>query len=284
MANNYICVRHETIKSAGACTRRAEHNFKKEAREKLDNVEHSKTKNNIHICFNGYDDKITAYKNFRIKAKAYKEAKGKKLRADAVPVIETVYTVSPDVIKTVEDERAFLRSVIKTHKELVGSCPFMLDLHLDETTIHAHCITIPYDKDLISYNQKINNKHAYSKIQDDFAKNCRTQKIEVIRGIDKALTGAKHEKPRQWNKERAEIEADYNKKKEDFKAEQQAIYEQTCTDIVEVRKKYEKEYHAKNQKIYDDYKKADDKRLEEKLQAAGLSKNFGIMENWKGRE
>lgn len=284
MADNFICVRHENRKSALACKNHGEHNSNKQKREQLKNVDASKTKNNTHICFNGYDDKKSPYANFRAKARAYKQAKGKRLRTDAVAVIETVYTISPDVVKTIEDEKAFLRGVIATHKELVGSCPFMLDLHLDEKTIHAHVLTIPYDSELVSYNQKINNKHAYSRIQDDFAKHCCEQGLEVVRGKDKELTGAKHENPKQWNKEEAEIKAEYEQKKADFQAEQQAIYEQSCTDIVASRKKYEKEYHEQNQKIYDEYKKADDKRLEEQLQKAGLSKTYGIMDGWKRDE
>lgn len=259
---NFICVRHEQIKSARACNGHGKHNNDLDFRKNLTNVNSDKSKENIHIAFNGYNDEISVYENFKLMRDNYQQTKGKKLRSDAVQCIETVYTASPEVFKnedgsrSVESERAFMRACIATEKQFFGDCPFIIDLHVDEKTAHIHALAIPYDSTGKAYNREISNIKAYRGIQDKFAENCRIQGLDVVRGVSSGSSGNKHVEPPIWKAEEEEL-----KKAHDAKMKQ--IQQDKERQLLQIETNAREEI----QQAYDDWeliKKYEEQKAKEK--------------------
>lgn len=190
----FVCVRHESIKTTNNANSREKHNFDKSFRDTLKHVNHDKTEQNITFYSNYDEPEVSISETFKSMSKKYEEIHNKKLRKDAVKAIETIYAISNDIIDLENDEQVqrFKDAVVNCHKKYAKDCPFKLVIHVDEKTIHGQVLTIPYNEKGEAFRNKILSPNALKKIQDDFALYCQEQQIDVVRGMPKKITKAKH--------------------------------------------------------------------------------------------
>lgn len=78
-----------------------------------------------------------------------------------------------------------------------------------------------------------------------------------------------------------DIKADHEKKKKKLIADQKEEYAKKCDELDNKRKQALEEYKKSNDNLLEKQKRQADQEYSEKLKKAGLSKDFGIMENWE---
>lgn len=131
---NYIIGRIEKIRNRGTLAEADRHNHRKKGYSLSgDNIYSELTESNEHYVFNCSGAMVDVYDECIKKLK-------RKPRKDHILALNLFFGYSPEAEINVDD---FKNKVISYMKKTFKDCPFSLDLHLDETTPHIHCLVIP---------------------------------------------------------------------------------------------------------------------------------------------
>ena len=128
---------------------------------------------------------------------------GKKVRKDAVALVEFVLTFSPEM----EDELDFEqwhRANIKWLEEQFGEGKIIrFDTNHDEATKHGHYFVLPTDeRGYLNASRYFGKKKQIIALQDSYAATMAQFGLE--RGRSKEETGANHQSLAQWHKQEEE--------------------------------------------------------------------------------
>lgn len=131
---NYIIGRIEKIRNIGTLAEADRHNHRKKGYSLSgDNINSELTESNEHYMFNCSGAMVDVYDECIKKLK-------RKPRKDHILALNLFFGYSPEAEVNIED---FKNKVISYMKKTFKDCPFSLDLHLDESTPHIHCLVIP---------------------------------------------------------------------------------------------------------------------------------------------
>lgn len=181
MKEQFICVRHEKIKtSKSVCNKEAEHDRKDHFAER-NNVIKELTPRNLP-CRN-FDKDKSIDDMFEERKRLYNETHKRKLRKDAVRCIDSVFirsTCSPD------EARTLLTASINTMLKFAPGCPIRAWAHMDELgECHIHMMTVPINDKGECIADKIMRKEALQEVQDVFAEECNKLGLSCVRGRSK---------------------------------------------------------------------------------------------------
>lgn len=123
-----------------------------------------------------------------------------KFRKDAVVLVELLLSASPEFFDSIEKDRRKLAKHpkfldwCKTTREWVasefGENVVDLSLHMDESTPHFHCLTVPLTKDGRLCAKEITSRENMQGRQTSYAK--AVERFELNRGVSAEITKRRH--------------------------------------------------------------------------------------------
>lgn len=151
----------------------------------------------------------------------------RKLRKDAVVLVEGIATASPEwfAAATPEEQRRFFEDCRDFVAEKFGEENLVhFTVHLDEATPHAHFGFVPLKDGSLSWKNFFPNKIAMSKMQDEFYR-----AVGEPRGLargEKREPGApakRHKSVREYKREASRLEAEIKEERERLESVRQEI-------------------------------------------------------------
>lgn len=169
------------------------------------------------LTFNSNETAANQKKTFR---EIFREkTAGQPVRKNAVYAVEVMLTFSPGALDPNSDiMKEWAGANMRWLANTFGGKENIIDgrLHMDETTAHIHAMVIPID-DRGKLNARAflgGTSHRMSELQTDYAK--AMEPFDLVRGISREITGAKHQSHLRWEADHAEKEASLQAYKEMF--------------------------------------------------------------------
>lgn len=181
MKEQFICVRHEKVKtSQGVSNKEAEHDRKDHFAERDNIIQELSSKN---VRGQNFDPQKSMDDMFLERKKLYDEKHKKKLRKDAVRCIDSVFIRSEC---SPEQAKIMLQASIKTMQRIAPGCPMRAWAHFDELgECHIHMMTVPINNNGECVADKIMRKESLQQVQDIFAEECNDLGLSAVRGHSK---------------------------------------------------------------------------------------------------
>lgn len=244
----FIIGRFEKIKkNISALAEADRHNNRDKNYSLCSNIDNERTELNEHYVYNDWGLSVVDTYN-----KCIKKLK-RKPRKDHIMAFELFFGYSPESEVNVEE---FKNKVIKYMQKKFEGCPFCLDLHLDETTPHIHCIVIPCKLKGEEYkfcgsDYRSKKEHLYQ-FQDEIYREIG-EPLGLIRGVKGSK--AKHKKIQEFYEEEA-----------------QQLHEEWVSAIEQKEFEYQEAYdlYEKNLKLIDKKNKSLEEEIEAKRQEADI--------------
>ena len=180
--NNFIIGRIEKIRNIGALSAADHHNHRKKGYSLSgDNINSELTESNEHYVFNCSGAMVDVYDECIKKLK-------RKPRKDHILALNLFFGYSPESEVNIDD---FKDKVISYMHKTFGDCPFSVDIHLDESTPHAHCLVIPCRDGRFCASDWVGKKADLTKFQNEIFED-----IGKPLGLSRGTKGskAKHKK------------------------------------------------------------------------------------------
>lgn len=155
-----------------------------------------KERQHLNKVFNYYDDIKQRIKDVE---KLHKQTTGRKVRKDAVRVVEAVITSdskffkdksTEEIMNFFKDSEDWLRKIFGNENML--QCA----IHMDEKTPHAHYLLTPVREGQLNCKAIMNGKNAIRGLQNDFHKHVEHWGLE--RGELVEFTKAKHQRAKSF--------------------------------------------------------------------------------------
>ena len=177
---DYICVRHEKIKTGKtALNTEAEH----------DRKDHFAKRDNVIENMTQYNRRASNFKNesieemFQQQKNIYNKKHKRKLRKDAVHCIDSVFIKSSC---SVSESKLLLTAAARTMQRIAPNCPIKMWSHCDELgQAHVHSMLVPINTDGECITDQIMRKEALQSVQDIFAEECNNLGLSCRRGKSK---------------------------------------------------------------------------------------------------
>ena len=178
MSDSYGIIRLQ--KTKGAAVHAAQyHNDRLPGTHSNPDIDQSKTKLNVQLLAHGrYEDEIEA---------RLKDVK-RKVRPDAVKLVDGVLTASPEWFEShsKDEAMAFFKDGLEFVQAFFGKeNVFYCTIHLDETTPHAHFGATPVKDGSLSWKKFFPDRQALTKFQDLFYEQV-SSKYDMERGTKRA--------------------------------------------------------------------------------------------------
>lgn len=177
------------IKAQG-CSGIEKHNErKKEKYESNPDIDSKKTNLNYHL--------VTPYDTYRnVCQSRINEEKIKRVRKDAVYMVETVVTASENYLKSLDNaqQRAYFDWALQFFQKEIGEENIISAVvHMDEKTPHMHLSFVPITKDgRLSAKEIIGNKKKLCEWQDKYFDHMSLNYPDMERGKAALVTGKAH--------------------------------------------------------------------------------------------
>lgn len=186
---NYAIMRFMKIKAAGCGGIEAHNERQKEAYASNPDIDPKRTDLNYHLVY-----PTDSYRN--LCQQRIDEEKVKRVRKDAVMLVETVITASNDFIKNMDipQQRAFFDWALQFYQKEIGEENIISAVvHIDEKTPHMHLSFVPITKDgRLSAKDIIGNKKKLCEWQDKYYEHMSLNYPDMERGKAALVTGKAH--------------------------------------------------------------------------------------------
>ena len=128
---------------------------------------------------------------------------GKKVRSDAVVLVEFVLTFSPEIENCIEFDRWHKANILWLESQFGKGKIIRYDTNMDETTKHGHYFLVPTD-DIghLNASKYFGKKKQVIGLQDSYAE--AMQEFGLVRGISKEQTRENHQSLAEWHKQEEE--------------------------------------------------------------------------------
>ena len=128
---------------------------------------------------------------------------GKKVRKDAVALVEFVLTFSPEMEEGLDFNRWHEANLKWLEKEFGEGKIIRFDTNHDEATKHGHYFVLPTDeRGYLNASRYFGKKKQIIALQDSYAEAMEVFGLE--RGRSKEETGANHQSLNEWHKQEEE--------------------------------------------------------------------------------
>ena len=127
------------------------------------------------------------------------EQTGRKVRKDAVVLVEFVLTFSPEMEKSIDFEEWNKANVEWLERQFGKGKIIRYDLNADETCRHGHYFLLPTDEHgHLNASKYFGKKQQVVRLQDSYAE--AMERFGLVRGISKEQTRANHTSLDEWHK------------------------------------------------------------------------------------
>lgn len=189
MSKNYAIMRFIKVKAAG-CGGIEKHNERqKEKYQSNPDIDSGRTHLNYHLV-----KPDNSYRS--ICQRRIEEAQVKRVRKDAVYMVETIITASNDFINQMDksEQRAYFEWALKFYEKEIGKENIISAVvHMDEKTPHMHLSFVPITKDnRLSAKDIIGNKKKLCNWQDKYYEHMTKKYPDMERGKPAITTGRAH--------------------------------------------------------------------------------------------
>ena len=135
--------------------------------------------------------------------KKQQEQTGRKVRKDAVVLVEFVLTFSPEMEDSIDFDDWNKSNLEWLEKQFGKENLIRYDINADECTRHGHYYLLPLDeKGYLNASKFFGKKQQVVQLQDSYAD--AMERFGLVRGISKEQTRANHQSLDEWHKQEKE--------------------------------------------------------------------------------
>ena len=135
--------------------------------------------------------------------KKQQEHTGRKVRKDAVALVEFVLTFSPEMEDNIDFDEWNKANLEWLEKQFGKENLIRYDLNADECTRHGHYYLLPLDeKGYLNASKFFGKKQQVVQLQDSYAD--AMERFGLVRGISKEQTRVNHQSLDEWHKQEKE--------------------------------------------------------------------------------